>query len=107
MIQDLALETLERGARVDSELVDEPRAGLVEGLKRVCLPTGAIEPEHQLSVHSLPERVIDDEALEFGNDLGVPPKLELSFDLLLEHRQSELLQPHGLRARKLLVAKVG
>jgi hypothetical protein len=32
VIQDLSLETLERGARIDPELVDESRAGLLERL---------------------------------------------------------------------------
>ena len=106
MIQDLSLETLECGARIDPELVDEPCAGLLEGLKRVGLPSGAVEREHQLSAHSLAERVIDDEALELGDDLRVPAELELSVDLLLDHRESELFEPHSLRGRKLLIAKV-
>jgi hypothetical protein len=106
VIQDLSLETLERGAGIDPKLVDEPCAGLLEGLKRVCLPSGALEREHQLSAHSLAERVIDDEALELGDDLRVPAEFELSFDLLLDHRESELFEPHSLRGRKLLIAKV-
>jgi hypothetical protein len=106
VIQDLSLETLERGAGIDPKLGDEPCAGLLEGLKRVCLPSGAIEREHRLSAHSLAERVIDDEALELGDDLRVPAEFELSFDLLLDHRESELFEPHSLRGRKLLIAKV-
>jgi hypothetical protein len=51
--------------------------------------------------------VIDDEALEFGNDLGVPLQRELSVDLLLDHRESELLEPHCFGARELLVAEIG
>ena len=105
VIQDLSLETLECGTGIDPELLDEPCAGLLEGSKRVCLPSGAIEREHQLSAQSLAERVIDDEALELGDELRVPAELELSFDLLLDHRESELFEPHGLRGRKLLIAK--
>src|SRR5581483_6086660 len=107
VIQDLSLETLEGGAGIDPELIDEPCAGVLEGLKRVCLPSGAIQREHQLSAHSLPERVIDDEALELGDDLRVSAELELGFDLLLDHRESELFEPQSLSACKLLVAKVG
>ena len=106
MVQDLSLETLECGAGIDPELVDEPCAGLLEGLKRVCLSSGAIEREHQLSAHSLAERVIDDEALELGDDLSVPAELELGIDLLLDHRESELFEPQSLRGRKLFIAKV-
>ena len=97
VIQDLSLETLECGAGIDPELVDEPCAGLLEGLKRVCLPSRAVEREHQLSAQSLAERVIDDEALEPGDDLRVPAELELSLDLLLDHRESELFEPHRPR----------
>src|SRR5205814_7747143 len=93
-------------AGIDREPVDEPCAGVLEGLKRVCLPSGAMEREHELSAHSLAERVIDDEALELGDDLRVPPELELSIYLLLDHREAELLEPQGFRGRKLLIAKV-
>ena len=100
------LESLEFRAGIEPELVDEPCACLLEGLKRVCLPSGLIEREHQLSAHSLAERVIDDEPLELRDDFRVPAELELSLDLLLDRRESELFEPHGLRGRKLLIAKV-
>jgi hypothetical protein len=106
VVQDLSLETLQCGAGIDPELVDEPRAGLLEGLQRVCLPPGAIEREHELSAHTLAKRVSDDEALEHGDDLRVPAELELDIDLLLDHRESELFEPHSLRGRELLIAKV-
>jgi hypothetical protein len=38
---------------------------------------------------------------------GPPGRLEFSVDLLLDHGESELLEPHSLRARELLIAKVG
>ena len=106
VVQDLPLETLECGAGIDAELADEPCAGLLEGLKGVCLPSGAIEREHQLSAHSLAKRVIDDEALELGDDLRVSPQLELRFDLLLHHREPELVEAQSLGACELRIAKV-
>jgi hypothetical protein len=106
VIQDLTLETLECGAGVDPKLIDETRAGLLEGLKCVCLPSGSIEREHQLSAQSLTERVISDEALELWDDLRMPAELELRLDLLLDHRESELLEPRSLRGRELLIPKV-
>ena len=67
-------------------------------MKRVGLPSSPIEREHQLTAHSLAERVIDDVALELGHDLCVPAELELSVDLLLDDRESEPFEPHGLAA---------
>jgi hypothetical protein len=106
VVQDLSLETLQCGAGLDPEFADEPRAGLMEGLQRICLPAGAIQREHQLSAHSLAERVIDNEALELGDDLRVPAARELGSGLLLDRRKSELFEPHGLGGRELVVAKV-
>jgi hypothetical protein len=36
--------------------------------------------------------VIDDEALELGDDLRVPAELEFGIDLLLDHRVPELIE---------------
>jgi hypothetical protein len=106
VVQDLSLETPQYGAGIDPELLDEPCAGLLEGLQRICLPSRAIEREHQLSAHSLTQRVIDDEAFELGDELRVPAELEVSIDLLLNHRESELFEPHSLGGGECLVAKV-
>jgi hypothetical protein len=75
-------------------------------LKSVCLPAGAIEREHELSAQALAEWVIDDEALELGDDLCVPAELELGVDLLLDHGESKLFEPHSFSSRELLIAKV-
>ena len=47
MDEDLLLEPLQRLARVEAELVDEPRARVLVGGERVGLPAGAVEREDQ------------------------------------------------------------
>jgi hypothetical protein len=106
LIQDLSLELVECRAGLYPELADEPRAGFLEHSKRVGLSSNAVEREHQLRVHSLAMRVIDDEALELWDDLCLPSKLEVGSDLLLDDCQSELLEPHSLGDGKLLIPKV-
>ena len=60
MIQDLALKSLKGGAGIDPELVDEQSACLLIGPKSVCLPSRAVQREHQLSARTLAERVFCD-----------------------------------------------
>ena len=50
--------------------------------------------------------MVGDQALEPGNDLRMPAELQICLDLLFDHRQSELFEPHRLRVREFLVAKV-
>ena len=50
--------------------------------------------------------MVGDQTLEPGNDLRVPAELQVCLDLLFDHRQSELFEPHRLCGREFLVAKV-
>ena len=48
VLEDLALEPLQRLARLEPELLGERAAALLVDLKRLGLATGAVEREHQL-----------------------------------------------------------
>ena len=55
--QDLLLQALQLGARLDPDLLDQRRARLVVGLERLRLAPGAIEGEHALRVQMLSQRL--------------------------------------------------
>jgi hypothetical protein len=48
LVQDLSLETLKCWARFDPEFLDQSHARVLEGLKRVRLPSRPVQREHQL-----------------------------------------------------------
>ena len=106
VVQDPALELVQRRARLDPQLVDEHRAGLLERVEGFRLPAGAVQRDHQLRAQALSQRVLGNPALEGGNDLGMPAELELRLDLLLDDCQAKLVEPCGLPVCERLVAEV-
>src|ERR671923_201963 len=86
--------------RVDPERLDEHARALLEGVERLRLPARPVEREHQLLAKALAERILADERLELAHDLGVPARLEVGVDPLLEDGQPELLQAADLGLRE-------
>jgi hypothetical protein len=83
-----ALELLERRTRLDPQLLDQGRPrGLVRS-KRLGLPAGVVEREHQLPPETLTQRVLGDEVLELAHELGVAAELEIGVDPLLEREDT-------------------
>ena len=95
--QDLRLESLELGAGLDSELVDEAGARVLVHLQRFGLPARAIQREHQLPAERLAKRMLAYERLELTDDVAVPAELEVGVDPLLEGDEPQLLEPPDLR----------
>jgi hypothetical protein len=93
VIQDLSLDALKGRARLDPELVDENGACVLKGLQCICLPSIAVQSEHQLGAYAFAERVVGNEALELGNDLRMSAECELRVDLLFHDRQTPLFEP--------------
>jgi hypothetical protein len=75
--QDPALEVLELGARVDSELLHEDLSGAPIRLECVLLASGAVEREHVLGPKPLPVRLLDDQAFELRKQFVVTSEREL------------------------------
>ena len=69
--EDLRLEPLQLGARLDAQLVDEPISSLLVDLERLHLAARAIEREHQLPARGLAQRVLAHERLELPDDVAV------------------------------------
>ena len=107
MREDLSLELLQGGARLDPQLVDKcPSAVGVNG-ERVCLATRPVQGEHQLAAKPLAERLGRDDALKLGQQLAVVAKLELCLEPLLKRHVTEGLEAGQFGSSDAGVAQLG
>ena len=84
LAEDRELELAQAWPRLDPELVDEPCPRGLEGGERLRLAARPVEREHQLAAQPLAQRVLRDERLELGDELGVPTEREVGLDPPLE-----------------------
>jgi hypothetical protein len=75
-------------------------------LERVGLPPAPVEREHRELVRALAQGVLRREGERFSRDLRVAAEGDPCVQVLLERDEPQLLEPLGLPARELLVAKV-
>src|SRR5262249_3215722 len=99
-------EPLQRRAWFDPELVDQQPPCRLVGGERVRLPSAAVEREHQLSAHPLPQGMSRDQHLQLRHQRSVATEGELRLNSLLQREQSQLLEPPDLRLRERLVAEI-
>ncbi len=66
-----------------------------------------MEGKHELGAETLAQRVLLDESLELGNELGLTAKREVGFDALLQRRDPQLLEPDDFARGERLVGEVG
>ena len=107
MAKNLRLESLELGAGLDPELVDEAGASVLVDLQGLRLPARTIQREHQLPAERLAKRVLADETLELADHIAVAPELELGVDALAEDNEPQLLEPPDLRLREVVERELG
>ena len=67
LAQDLRVQLLKLGARLDPELVDERAARVAERLQRLRLPAAAVEREHPERADPLAQRCQRGERLELAD----------------------------------------
>ena len=106
LAEDALLERAELGRRLEPELVEGRPRVAVRG-ERVGLTAGAVEGEHLLRPEALTMRVLRDERLELGGDLGRDARLEIGVDPRLERGEPPLLEPRRLRLGERLECDVG
>ena len=84
MGEDLTFELLQLRAGIDAQLRRQLLTPTLVGVERLVLPPAAIERDHQLGAQVLTQRVGGDEVDELGDELAVPPRLEVRIDALLQ-----------------------
>ena len=105
--QDRPLDSPQRRARLEAQLLHQRVARRAKGLERVSLTAGAIQREHQLAAQPLAERMSRDEVLQLGHQPNVPPERQVSVDSQLNRLEPELLEPGHLRLGERLIREVG
>ena len=106
MGQDRALELLQGTPRLKAEPVQQFTPSVLISLERVGLPTRAVQREHQLSAKALAQRMLADQRLELAHQPRVLARREVRVDPVLEHDQTSLLEPRGLRLGERLVGEI-
>jgi hypothetical protein len=105
--QDLLLQRLQGGARLETLLGREIRAHALVGGERVALPAAAIEREHELAREPLAAGVCRGKRLDLAGQRGVAPEPQVGLEAPLQRADPQLLQPPDLRLGPRLVADLG
>ena len=101
------VDLLQRGGRVDAELVGQPPADVLVRGERVGLPAGRVERADLLAADALAQRVIPGQGLQLGQHLGVAAELQRGVDAVLGGGEPALGQPVGRGVRPGLAGGVG
>lgn len=84
LLQDRALESLQRGARLEADLLDQGPARCLVGLERLGLSPAAIQRGHQLPVQALAQRITGYEGLEFTHHVVVTAQCQVCLDAVFD-----------------------
>jgi len=106
-LQDQRLDLAQPARWFDAELVDEDTAGISVHSQRFCLPSAAVQGQHELAAQRLAQGVRVDERSQLADQICVPAERKVRVDPVTEHRQSQLFQPTDLDPGERLVADVG
>ena len=106
MAEDVALERLQLGRRVEAQLVGQHPPGVPVRGERVGLAPAAVERQHQLRAQRLAQRMLPDQRLQLGHQLGMTAEGEVGLDALTQARQAQLLEALSLAGGEWLVAHV-
>jgi hypothetical protein len=96
LLEDLLLDVLKLRRRIDPELSGEHLTRPLVRRERVTLAARAVQGHHQVSPRPLPERMVGDERLQFGDELVMPPERQVGADPLLDRGDPLLFQAGDL-----------
>ena len=107
MREDGLLETLELGAGLEAELLDERPASIGVHVECLRLAAGAVEGEHQLRAEALAQRMRAHELAQLRHELGVTSSGEVGLDPRLESLEPYVLQPWQCVEYEALAGEIG
>ena len=90
--EDRPLQLAQFGARLQAQLVDQTLPAAAVHLQGVGAPAGPVQRPHQLAAQPLPQRVLGDQAGQFGDELLVAAERQLVGQALLQRGQPLLVQ---------------
>ena len=80
---------------------------MLVGVEGIRLAVRAVEGEHLLGPHPLPERMLANEHLQLAEHLPVTTLGEIAIDPVHEHGQSQLVELHHLVTSERLQSEPG
>jgi hypothetical protein len=78
--QDLLLQQPQLRARIHSQLAGQHPAHILIGRQRITLPAAAVQPQHQLGVKVLPQRVGRHQLAQLGHHLTMAAQRQIGID---------------------------
>ena len=105
--EDPSLQLLQRGRRVEPQLVGQGPAMVLERPEGVGVSPAAVEGEHELGLEGLPGRVLGAQRFQLRDELGCPAAGQLGVHQGLVGDDPELAQPLGLGSGPVLVGELG
>ncbi len=106
LAEDPCFELLQRASRLKPELAAQPAGPPPVCVERVGLAAGTVESKHELLEQVLSKRMLREDRLQLGDELAVPPKLEVGIDPGLERCQLALFESRDLHLRPRLEAQI-
>src|SRR5207244_950171 len=104
--EDGALEPLQLGVGLDTELLAQRPPERLVAAQRLRLPAGAIQGEHQLAREALSDGVLGGERFELSYELVVASEGQVGLDPVLDDGEPLLLQASRLLSRERLIDEI-
>ena len=101
------MQLLDRRTRLQTQLLNQHRAGRLIGVQRLRLPARAVQRQHQLPPQPLPKGMRRSKSIKLADEICMPSEREVSLDPLFQTSQAKLDDPLDLAASPLLVGEVG
>ena len=107
VLEDALQKLPKRRLGLDSELLHQRAAGLVEHATGVRLAAAAIQRGHQLARCALAQGMLGEECLELRHHLGVVPQSEVGVQARFQRVEPEFLETGGVGSGERLEHELG
>ena len=105
--QDAMLEVAELRSRFHPQLLDEQATRRGVDRERVGLPACPVQRHHELPAEALVERMVGDELLELGDQLGVAPESDVGCDAIGQDSRAQAIEPDRSLRERTVHGRVG
>ena len=106
LFEHRGVKALEIAPGLNAQALHKRGAGLLVGLERLGLPTGAVESEDQLPLEAFAQRLARHQVVQLADDRGVAAELEIGGHAVLQGGRAQLFEPRYLRLTEGLVGEI-